>query len=201
MALDTANNVIVLSELKSWLGDTGTANDTKYNDIINAVSHRFNLETNRKLKSRSLTEYRDGDGGTVMRTLEWPIVSTSTTIDIRVNADRSFTTSYKVAAADIVLYATEGLIYLDDDSFDAGEQSVKLVYTAGYTAATTTGSTGTMPRDIRQAAREYGMFLLQRMKDRQVGVRSMSYEGQTVQYENDMPWSVRQVLEAYRRRE
>jgi hypothetical protein len=199
--MDTGNNIITKNEFKAYLGDTGAANDTKYEQIINAVSARFNLETGRRLKAREITEYRDGDGGTVMRTLEWPIVSQSSTIDIRIDEDRAYPTTDKVTSTNIVIYTTEGLIYLEDDSFESGNRNVKIVYTAGYTAATTTGSTGTMPQDIRHAAKEYGLYLWQRQNDRNVGIRQISGEGQQVTYETDMPWSVRQVLEAYRRRD
>lgn len=196
--LDTGNNLITLNELKSYLGDTKSTYHARYNNIINAVSHSFNRETNRKLKSRSLTEYYDGDGGTVLYTEQYPIVSTSTTIDIRVDAERDYTTGDKIGSTKIMIDAEEGRIRLDDDSFDCGEHSVKIVYTAGYTITTTSGATGTIPYDLQYAALEYARLLFNREMRNRVGVRSEAGEGGSITYEQDMPWGVKNTLERYK---
>jgi hypothetical protein len=90
MALDTGNALVTLAETKSYLGATSsTSNDGRITRLINSVSNRFNLETKRKLKSRSLTEFYDGNGGNTLWTNEFPIVSVSTNIAITVDSDRA----------------------------------------------------------------------------------------------------------------
>lgn len=192
--LDTTNNLITLNELKDYLGtDTGsTSNDGRFNDLINKVSWEFNTITDRKLKERSHTEYRDGNGLDYIYTNEWPIVSVSTDIDIRIDADRDYTTGDKVDSTSIIIYSTEGKIHLEDQSFAAGEQSVKLVYTAGYS---------TIPHDLSYAAKEYCRLLWKREQSNRIGIKSESVEGGSITYEDGMPWSVRQILNLYKRRE
>lgn len=192
MALDQTNCIIGVDELADYMGDIGSTAFGRYSLVINAVSHLFNTYTNRKLKARSLTEYYDGNGGSELYVDNYPIVSTSTNIDIRVDTDRSYSTSDKVASTDIIIDSEEGRIRLDDDTFDTGAHSVKIVYTAGY-------STGTMPYDLKYAAMEMSRFYLNREKSNRVGVRSEGAEGGSITYETDMPWSVKQVLELYRR--
>lgn len=191
-SLDQTNNIISVDEFADYLGDDGSTNYGRYELIINAVSHLFNSYTNRKLKSRQLTEYYDGNGGTVLYVDSYPIVSVSTDIDIRVDTDRSYSTSDKITSTNIVIDSEEGRIRLENDSFDSGEHSVKIVYTAGYTTAT-------MPWDLKYAAMEMCRFYQNREMSNRVGIRSEGGEGGSVTYETDMPWSVKQVLDLYRK--
>lgn len=190
-SLDQTNNIIGVDELADYLGDDGSTAFGRYELVVNAVSHLFNTYTNRKLKSRSLTEYYDGDGGQSLYLDNYPIVSTSTDIDIRIDTDRDYTTSDKVSSTNIVIDSEEGRVRLETDVFDSGEHSVKVVYTAGY-------STSTMPWDLKYAAMEMSRFYLNRETKNRVGVRSEGAEGGSITYETDMPWSVKQVLDMYR---
>jgi len=198
--LDTVNNILTLPELRSYLGSTSTGEDTTYKRVINNVSSRFNTYCDRKFKARNCTEYYDGDNSTRLWVRTYPINSNATSIDIRIDTDRTFSTSDKVSSSSIIIYSDMGKIVLDDDSFDAGRQSVKVSYNGGYTVSSTssTGSTGTMPSDLRYAAMEMCRFYLNREKDNRVGIRNFAAEGASVSYETDMPWSVKQVLDLYR---
>lgn len=206
MAIDTVNSLLTLAEVQEYiLGTTGTTSaNARLTDLINVVSHRFNTETARYLKSRSHTTYMDGNGKDHIYVDQFPIVSVSTNIDIRVDTDWNFTTSDKIGSTDIRIYANEGRVFINSNTFDSGEQSVKIVYTAGYTVATTSsGSTaGTIPHDLRYAALEMIQLLHGREQrgSAGIGVRSESVEGGSITYEGDMPWSVKQVLDRYRDR-
>lgn len=194
MSLDTVNNLISLSDLKLYLGiSTGTTTyDARLTDIINAVSWRFNAETGRKLKARAITEYRDGDNSTFIFTNEYPINSNSTDIEIYIDTERSYSTSDKVSSDDIVIYSTMGKIVLDDDSFDEGAQSVKIVYNGGYS---------TIPYDLQYAAKEYARLIKHREDSNNIGVRSESVEGGSITYAEDIPWSVKMVLQKYKKKD
>jgi len=192
MALDQTNNIIKLEEFTEYLGDEGSTVYGRYEAIINAVSHLFNTYTKRKLKSRSLTEYYDGNGKSEMYVDNYPIVSVSTNIGIYVDTSRSYSTSTVVSSSNIIIDSEEGKIRLANTSFSAGAHSIKIVYTAGY-------STTTMPEDLKYAAKEMGRFYLNREGSNRVGIRSEGGEGGSVTYETDMPWSVKQVLDMYRK--
>ena len=199
-ALDTGENIITLVELKPYLGEStgaSTAYDRRWNEIINTVSFQFNSYTNRLLKNRQITEYYDGDGSASLLTNQYPITSVSTNIDIRVNTDRSYTTTYKIDSTSIIIDSTEGLVRLDDDTFDAGDHSVKIVYNAGYFASGST-TTPTFPSDLKYAAYEMCRVLWDREKRNSVGRRAESFEGSAITYESAMPWSVKDVLDKYK---
>ncbi len=192
MALDTGNNLITLADAKLYLGiSTGTTSyDERFNDLINSVSWCFNDETGRKLKSRSITEYRDGDGSTQMFTNEYPITSNTTDIDIRVDTDRDYDTGDKVDSTSIIIYSTPGRIVLDGETFETGAQSVKIVYTAGYT---------TIPYDLAYAAKEYLRVLWNKEKTNRIGIKSESVSGGSLSYEEGIPYTIRKTLNKYKK--
>lgn len=193
-SIDTSNNLITLSDVKKYLGvsTSSTEYDYRLNGIIDDVSWRFNSETKRLLKSRNLTEYYDGDNSFVLLTNQYPITSVSTSIDIRIDVDRSYSTSDKVSSTSIVIYSTEGKIVLTDDVFERGNKSVKVVYTAGYT---------TIPYDLAGATKEMVRLKFSNETKNRVGVRSESVSGGSITYEQDLPWSVKRVLDLYTRRD
>lgn len=197
-SLTTTINLLLLSETKSYLGVTGSTEDARITRLINAVSSKFNLYTGRKLKLASYTTYLDGDGGTDILLDQYPITSNSTDIDIRIDTNRTFGTTSKVDSTSIVIYSEEGRIFLDDKTFQKGRHVVKIGYSAGYTVSSTSGgSTGSMPDDIQYAALETIRLFRAREVSNRVGVRSESVEGMSIQYEGDLPWSVKKVLDLY----
>ena len=125
MALDTGNNLVTLLAVKSYLGIDTTAvdHDDRLERIIDGVSWEFNEYTGRKLKARDITEYQDGNGKANILTNQFPINSNSTSITIHVDVNRNYTTDKLVDSTSIVIYSTEGKIFLDDDTFEAGEQA------------------------------------------------------------------------------
>lgn len=197
MPLDTGNALITLAEFKKYIGQStgSTSYDERYINLINQSSIRFNNLTNRLLKSRSITEYRDGDGDNALYTNQWPIVSNSTNIDIRIDTDRAYTstdfpTTDKVDSTSIIIYSTKGMIKLKGKSFSAGDQSIKLTYTAGYS---------TIPEDLKYACMEHCRLMWKRETSNQIGIKSQSVEGGTVSYEEDMPWSIKRIIDMYKR--
>lgn len=203
--LDTANSLLTLTEVKSYMGDTGAEYEDRYKRLINAVSHTFNRETNRLLKEREITEYRDGDGGTVIDVRQYPLTSDTTSIDIRIDTDRAYSTGDRVGSTSIALYEDIGRVAVRNKSFTAGEQSVRIVYRAGYTldsSGTTSGSatasTGTLPYDLQYSALDMVRYLLNRETDNLVGIRTLAAEGRSITIETDMPWSVVKTLDKYK---
>jgi hypothetical protein len=208
--INTLNSLLTLSEAQEYMQDSTTGNESRFTDLINVVSDLFNAETGRKLKHRIYSstagtsetyEYRDGNGIDTMWLYQYPIVSSATQMSIYVDTDRAYSsTSDQIASTDIMIYADEGKIVLDDDTFDAGNRSVRIKYAAGYTVTTTSsGSTrGTLPADLVYAAKEMMRFLWTREETKSVGMRQESIEGMSRTYDNDIPFTVRRILEKYR---
>lgn len=192
MGLDTSNALITVADFKVYIGQStsSTSYVARYEDIINSVSWRFNDYTKRKLKARSITEYRDGNGTQEIYTREWPINSNSTNIDIRIDENRSYSTSSKVVSTGVVIYSTPGKIYLEDYTMTEAAQSVKLGYNGGYS---------TIPYDLAYACKELCRLMWKREQTNLIGVKTQNVEGQSISFEEDMPWSVKKILDMYKR--
>ena len=188
---DTDNALLATTDAAEYLGSTGsTGGWYKINDLINAAAQRFNAETGRLLKSRSHTEYYDGNGTASLYLNHWPI--SSTTITITIDADRAFTSTGDVVTSTDVMLSTElGLVRLDGHTFETGEKNVKVEYSAGYSTAAAF--------DLVLASKEMVQLMWNRMDKKDlIGVRSESFEGGSRAYETDLPWSVKKVLDMYR---
>ena len=191
--VDTDLGLLATTDLAEYVGSTNSTGDYyKLNDVINYVSMRFETETSRNLKSRSYTEVYDGNGKSELYLNNFPL--SSTTITITIDGNRAFDdTGDQVTSTDVMLTTGPGLVRLDNDTFSAGTGNVQITYSAGYSTATEHGLT--------YAAKELGSLMWQRMRQKEaIGVRSESFEGHSVTYENDLPWSVKKVLDTYRDR-
>ena len=189
----TEYGLLGTSDFAEFVGSSGsTENWYKLNDIINGVSQRFEVETGRNLKSRAYTEVYDGNGKNYLYLNNYPL--SSTTITITIDSARDFTsTEDQVTSTDVMLTTESGLVRLNDDTFSVGTGNVQISYSAGY-------STGTEYL-LTHAAKELGYLMWNRMRQKDmIGVRSEGYDGRTVTYENDLPWSVKKVLDIYRDR-
>jgi hypothetical protein len=127
-----------LDVFKDYINETTTTNDTFNQNLVNRASRQIESYTKRKLRAREYTEYYDGSGSSGELFLnQYPIISTTSTIELYDDIDRGFGSSYKFASDDFVIYSDEGFIELLSDSslgntFQNGTQNIKVVYTAGY---------------------------------------------------------------------
>lgn len=190
-APSTEISLLSLSDAKIWLGSTGTTDyDGIICDLINSVSLRFEAETGRKLKSRSYTEEYNGSGKNYLYLYNYPL--SSTTITVTIDEARAFTsTDDRVTSTDIILSTESGKVELDGHTFSSGQKNIQVAYTAGYSTSD--------EFNLIQAAKECVKLMFARYTGKMsVGVRSEGYEGGTRTYENDLPWSVKRVLDMYR---
>ncbi len=190
---DTTLSLIADGDAVVWLGDTGsTANWGRIFDLVNAVAARMNSEAGRQLKASTWTEYYDGDGGDSLLLDHFPL--SSTTIVVTVDASRGYTTTYVIPSTDVLLDTEMGRVRLQGYSFSAGDKSIKVAYSAGYSSAGPAW-------DLIGAAKTFLQVAWNQASKRDtVGVRSESFEGGSRTFENDLPWSVKQVLELYKDR-
>jgi len=191
-ATDTDNALLGIVDAQAYLGNStaSTSINDDVRDLINVTSWRFNAETGRNLKAREYTEIYDGNGGSDLYLNNWPIGST--TITITINANRDFSdTGDVVTSTDMMLTTDSGRVRLDGKAFSEGTKNVQIEYTGGYSTDSAF--------ELTYAAKEY----LQTLWDRQtarasVGIQTEAYEGVSRTYEQDLPWSVRKLLDLYR---
>jgi len=189
---DTDNALLALTDASAYLGlsTASTSDNDDARDLINEVSWRFNAETGRLLKSRSYTEYYDGDGSQELYLKNWPL--SSTTITITIDENRAFTdTDDVVTSTDVMLTTESGRIRLDDDNFESGQKNVKIEYSAGYSTSDSF--------DLTHAAKEFLLVLYNRQTAKEpVNMRTEAYEGISRTFEPEFPWSVMKILNLYR---
>jgi len=189
MSIDTTIALVSLSDARIHCAiDTG---DMTYNadleNLINSVSAFFNLYTNRHLLSISHTEYYDGDGSNVQYLNNYPITAVTS---LYIDANHSYGSNSLIDKSEYIVYEDIGKIVLLNGVFDKGAQSVKIVYTAGYTS---------VPHDLRQACLDQIKFQFLRWKNNREGILSVTLEGQSVSMVEvkDLLPSVRIVLDRY----
>ena len=162
--------------------------------FVNQAAARMNHETGRLLKSRSITEYYDGDGSTWLMLNQYPLSSTTITVTID-DGTRAFTTDMQLTTTDIRCDTDLGVIQVVGSAFSEGYRNVKVVYTAGYSSS----ETNSMP--LVSAQKDYVQLLWNRQNNRgSIGIRSESAESGSRTYETDLPWSVMKVLQGYKDR-
>jgi len=137
MAIATAANVRAYIRAL-----TGTSEDTLLNSFIlrfDRVGSSYcgfptasNLST---FENNTYTHYFDGDGSD---RLQLRVAPANTITSVHVDVNREYGSDSLVASSDYELFTDEGLLLLktdsDQGSFSTGYRSVKVVYTAGFTA-------------------------------------------------------------------
>lgn len=183
--LNSAVALCSLDDLKKFLAADlqdefieDTLNDNELERIINAVGQMFNTYTRRLLVSAERTQYYDGDGGDVLYVNAYPITSTTSSLSLWIDTERSYGAGTKIQAASIILYADDGKIALDDYYFAAARQTIKITYTGGYTLAST------LPADLRLAGMMQCAWLWKQKKDKLFGVSGVSLMGTNQVIEN-----------------
>ena len=129
--------LIAIDQFKNYIKDTTATSDLLYGYLVSRASAEIERICKRKLRARTITEYRDGLGRNWIDTKEWPIIGTTADVDLYDDLDRAFSSTYKFEDDDWVLTGEQGRIELLSDSslgsvFQKGVKNVKIVYTGGY---------------------------------------------------------------------
>jgi len=126
-----------LANFREFIKDSSTTSisDNAAERIINRASQVIERYCGRRLKSETYTdEYHDADGESGVVFLDqYPITSVTSLYD---DADRTFTSSFLIAATDYMIYPDEAMIrlYNNRSLFGKGYRSIKATYVAGYNA-------------------------------------------------------------------
>ena len=128
----------VIEEVAGTSGDI--TEDGRITDLINDASWHLNGECDRELKSRSQTEYHDGNGGYLLY-LNHPPISAVTLYQ---DSDRAWASTTEIASTDYVVYTEDnvGKIWLTGTAFLNDRRVIKVTYTGGFS---------TIPHDLEMA--------------------------------------------------
>jgi hypothetical protein len=178
MAQEGTYALVTLEEVKDALDISKIIQDDIIVRLIDDVSSAIETFCDRQFKSRDYTnEDYDGDGSNVIYTKEYPINSISSLYD---DPDRNFTSSYLIDPSNYVFYSEEGKIQLITTTgssgmllgnFSRGAKNIRINYNAGYDA---------IPYDLRMIATEITVKKLQTYSTRNIGVNSVTTQGETM---------------------
>ena len=193
MALDTYA-LTTVAAAKSHLGILAgdTSQDAVLERFINSASARIENYINRKVLKRAYTEYQDGRGNDRILLRQWPADKPTELWD---DVDNEFTDpNNQFDAPDFVLEETSdggiGVVLVDGQRFNRGNQNIKIVYEAGYS---------TVPYDLQDACLFIVDYLYAIKQDRRVGVSSKSKNGESVQFLENLPEHITDILDRYAR--
>ena len=187
--LDTTNNLVSLSQMKSSLGIGSGANaaDDILTDLINDASWFFKEETHRMLKSQSLTEFYDGPGGLILYLRNPP----TTGLSIWQDVGRDFATGSLIASTAYELNETTGRVLLTGDVFSTEKHVIKTTYMGGYS---------TIPFNLKRAVAVMVSQNYELNDHHALGTKSRSNDkGGTTSYLHDMLPAVKRALNVYTR--
>jgi len=175
-------DLTTLVNAKQYLGVTVTTDDVMISRLISAVSQYIQTWLNLTIAQTVYTETRDGTGGGVMSTRQYPVTSVTA---VTVNA---------VAVPPSPDGIQSGFVFDQDRIalvgylFNRGIQNVTVKYTAGY---------ATTPFEIEQACIDM-VAAVYKVKDR-VGMSSKGLAGETTSFiQAAMTNNVREILNNYR---
>jgi hypothetical protein len=191
--MDVVNRLVILDDVKDVIGidQAESAHDEKLERMINAASWFCNNYTHRKLKSRALTEYYNGDGTNTLLTNEYPITVLTSVYD---DLARAYGADTLIDSGDLVIVPDDlaySIVY-DGGAFLPGLRNLKVTYTAGYT---------TVPWDLQEAALELCAFYWDNFENKLFGKMSVTLADGSVHMETTkIPASVLRILDLYKRK-
>jgi len=161
------NDLCRLADVKLWLGRTDTNSDSLLASLITRASRDIYSYLQRpQLLPRTVTEIRDGNGGTSLILKQWPVISVASVVACGktippCSAASEFGTGYVFEQWDGAPPGRPQALSLRGCSFPTGAQSVSIVYQSGYQVAvepqTVSGGTATVNAPFGAWASDIGV--------------------------------------------
>lgn len=194
MAEDATVALITTANLKTFLGISGSSEDTILDSIVNAASKMIQSFCGKALVQATYTEYYDGSGVEELILKNYPIASVTS---LNIDGSRTFGSSTDINVADnVIIDANSGIITLwhNYSVFPKGLRNVKVVYVAGY-------ATNAIPYDLQQACKQTAMMIYKRQyQDQKVGIASETIGDKTTTYElADIPKTAQAIIKRYQK--
>ena len=175
------------SEVKSYLGLTGSTHDDVIAALITPASEAIENFCRREFDETSHTEYFDGLDKDRIVLSHRPVTAVSGLWD---DPSRDFDDASLVDTDEYVIDEERGIIRLLAGAFSDGVRNVKVTYTGGY---------ATIPKDVAQACVMLVAAWLHRGREGADGLTARNAGGTAQQFESQsLPAAVRQVLLPYR---
>lgn len=192
-SLDTANVLIGLDEALAYCGiaDDDAEKTNMITQCINGASSFCNSNTKRKLKSRELVEYYNGDGTNTIMLNNYPATTLTSVYD---DIDRAYGADTLIDPSNLVVMPTDLLycVKYDGGYFLKGLKNLKVTYTAGLLA---------IPYDLQQACLGLVMLYMMHTTERKLGIVSRSIGDGSVTIESSkIPDWIMETLNAYRKK-
>ena len=190
MAVRATDDQIVSFETIRTASRVATTEEAHVNLLIDHASHWFrNTGCKRILKSQSVgPEYYDGPGGYELILKQRPVTGVTS---IYQDLDKVWGSTTEISSDDYQIDEPAGIIILKNLYFYRGRLTIKITYTAGYT---------TIPYDLEQAAIRLVDYWYQKDKYKRTDIKSVSHDGRTIEYINDIPADVKKIASFYSRR-
>ena len=202
-----SNNALTTLTLAAKYVNASTTNSADLDRLamlVNSESHLVNSHVGRSLRRRSLTEYYDGDGGQTLWLDNYPVNTDTTSMQVWAAArsnyatDTDFSTAAKVGTSQIAMTAEKGKLFIAGRRFTAGHRTVKVTYNAGYDTTSASTADAYIPGDLQSAVHELIALKFHRNRSNAINVISKSHDDGAVVYSQEIPWSVRMILDKYR---
>lgn len=167
-----------------------TSQDAVLERMIDAASAKIESFLDRKVLTRSWTEYQDGRANDRILLKHWPCSKPSEVWD---DPSGLFTDSSNQLASDEFELEGDpaiGIVLLGSRYFNKGTRNIKIVYDAGY---------ATVPYDIEEACLFTVEYLYDMRSDRRIGVSTKGKNGETTTFLTNLPEFVIDMLLPYQR--
>lgn len=156
-------------DLKVEMSITGSSDDTLLEALATAVLSLWDELTNMTWAEAEHTEYKDSPKNSSSVILDNYPVTSEASITLYDDPDWEFGSDTLIAASEYACDLNRGIIYYDG-VFNKGNQSIKVVYTAGY-------NDGNVPSWLKQNLVRQASFWFKQAKNQQWAVSSVTFPG------------------------
>jgi len=140
----TADALVTLADMKTWLGVSGTSEDTEIQDMLLSVTRILEREAGRHLLSTTSTVILDGMGTANL----WLPEGAESVTSVHESTSQDWTDAYLTDSDDYVLLPNEGIhrmrLYKPSGFWLHADACVRAVFAAGF---------ATVPADLKDAVK------------------------------------------------
>lgn len=174
---------VVKAQLEIPISDT--SQDSILERYINSASEQIERYCNRKFKSASYEEIRDGSRANEMLLNNYPVTSITS---VNIDDERLFGADTLIPATDYAVISPN-VLRRHVSTWGRGSQNIKIVYVAGF---------ATIPADLEDACIMLVEIRYGKKNDRSIGRTSSGKQGESISYVDGWPQEVISILDSYK---